>query len=121
MARSKFFGPADAFNELVSWLIKNSYFDFCVIGGEFSRECFQGRLYTLGLDCGFAEFLYRGLSPSFKAHGLPQIERGLHLSGSHVVAKTQGYYLVYIWGSLVKFQGGGVVLKTMICARLWIC
>ena len=76
---------------------------------------------TLGLDCGFAEFLYRGLSLSFKAHGLPQIERGLHLSGSHVVAQTQGYYLVYIWGRLGKFQGGGVVLKTMICARLWIC
>ena len=76
---------------------------------------------TLGLDCGFAELLYRGLSPSFKAHGLPQIERGLHLSGIHVVVQTQGYYLVYIWGSLVKFQGGGVVLKTMICARLWIC
>ena len=76
---------------------------------------------TLGLDCGFAEFFYRGLSLSFKAHGLPQIERGLHLSGSHVVAQTQGYYLVYIWGRLGKFQGGGVVLKTMICARLWIC
>ena len=42
--KSKFFGPADAFNELVSWLIKNRYFDFCVIGGGFSRECFQGRL-----------------------------------------------------------------------------
>ena len=86
--------------------------------GMFSRPPLKT---TLGLDCGFAEFLYRGLSPSFKAHGLPQIERGLRLSGSHVVAQTQGYYLVYIWGSLVKFQGGGVVLKTMVCARLWIC
>ena len=42
--KSKFLGPADAFNELVSWLIKNSYFDFCVFGRGFSRECFQGRL-----------------------------------------------------------------------------
>ena len=25
--------------------------------------------------------------------------------------------LVCIWGSLVKFQGGGVVVKTMLCAR----
>ena len=39
----------------------------------------------------------------------------------HVVAQTQGYHLVCIWGSLVKFQGAGVVLKTMLCARVWIC
>ena len=35
-----------------------------------------------------------------------------------VVAQTQGYHLVCIWGSLVKSQGGGVVLKTMPCARV---
>ena len=38
-----------------------------------------------------------------------------------VVAQTQGYHLVCIWGSLVKFQGGGVVVKTMLCARVQIC
>ena len=53
------------------------------------------------LDCGFAEFLYRGLSLSFKAQCLPQIEGVL----CHVVAQTQGYHLVCIWGSLVRFQG----------------
>ena len=53
------------------------------------------------LDCGFAEFLYRGLSLSFKARCLPQIEGVL----CHVVAQTQGYHLVCIWGSLVRFQG----------------
>ena len=31
-----------------------------------------------------------------------------------IVAQTQGYHLVCIWGSLVKFQGGGVVLKTRL-------
>ena len=31
--------------------------------------------------------------------------------GCHVVSQTQGYHLVYIWVSLVKFQGGGVVVK----------
>ena len=31
--------------------------------------------------------------------------------GCHVVAQTQGYHLVCIWGGLFKFQGGGVVLK----------
>ena len=36
----------------------------------------------------------------------------------HVVAQTQGYHLVCLWGSLVKFQGGGVVLKIMLCAGL---
>ena len=40
--------------------------------------------------------------------------------GCHVVAQTQGYHLVCIWGSLVKFQGGGVVVKTMLCARVQI-
>ena len=29
----------------------------------------------------------------------------------HVLAQTQGYHLECIWGSLVKFQGGGVVVK----------
>ena len=59
------------------------------------------------LDCGFAVFLYWGLSPFFKAQCLPKIEKGLCLAGCHVVAQTQSYYLVYIWGSLDKFQGGG--------------
>ena len=62
------------------------------------------------LDCGFAVFLYWGLSPFFKAQCLPKIEKGLCLAGCHVVAQTQGYYLVCIWGSLIKFQGGGVEL-----------
>ena len=57
------------------------------------------------LDCGFAEFLYRGLSLSFKAQCLSQIEGVLCLAGCHVVAQTQGYHLVCIWGSLVRFQG----------------
>ena len=48
-----------------------------------------------------------GLPLSFKAQCLPQIERGLCVAGRHVVAKTQGYHLVCVWGSLVKFQGGG--------------
>ena len=33
------------------------------------------------------------------------------LAGRHVVAQTQGYHPVCIWASLVKFQGGGLVLK----------
>ena len=65
-------------------------------------------------------FLYRGLPLSFKAQFLPQIEEGLCLAGCLVVAQTQSYHLVGIWGSLVKFQGGGVVLTTMLCARVRI-
>ena len=38
-----------------------------------------------------------------------------------VVAQTQAYHLVCIWGSLGKFQGRRVVLKTMLCARVQIC
>ena len=33
------------------------------------------------------------------------------LAGCQLIAQTQGYQLVCIWGSLVKFQGGGVVLN----------
>ena len=76
------------------------------------------------IECRFAEFLNLGLPLSFKAQCLPQIKkeggggRGLCLAGCHVVAQTQGYHLVCIWVSLVKFQGGGVVVKTMLCARV---
>ena len=38
-------------------------------------------------------------------------EGGLRQAKCDVVAQTQGYHLVCIWGSLCKFQGGGVVLK----------
>ena len=48
---------------------------------------------------------------SFNAQCLPQIKEGLCLAGCHIIAQTQGYHLVCIWGSLVKFQGGGVVVK----------
>ena len=76
------------------------------------------------LKCGFAEFLYRGLPLSFKAQCHPQIEVGLCLAGCHVVAQTQGYHLVCIWGSLVKFQGGGVVVKFdvfSLCYAVCLC
>ena len=75
------------------------------------------------LECRFAESLYLGLPLSFKAQCLPQIKGELCLAGCHVVAQTQGYHLVCIWGSVVKFRGGGggVVVKTMLCARVRIC
>ena len=59
----------------------------------------------------FAEFLCQGLSLSFIAQCLSHIKGGLCLAGCHVVAQTQGYHLVCIWGGLFKFQGDGVVLK----------
>ena len=73
------------------------------------------------LECGCAEVFYRSLSLSFKAQCLPQIGGDLCLAGCHDVAQIQGYHLICMWGRLVKFRGGGVVLKTMLCARLWIC
>ena len=69
----------------------------------------------------FAAFLYLGLHLSFKALCLPQINRWLCLAGCHVVAQTQGYDLLCLYGSLVNFQGGGAVVKTMLCARVQIC
>ena len=59
-----------------------------------------------------------GLPLSFKAQCLPQIERGLCVAGRHVVVKTQGYHLVCVLGSLVKFQGSEVVLKIMLYTRV---
>ena len=73
------------------------------------------------LECRFAEFLYLGLPLSSKVQCLPQIKEGLCLAGCRIVAQTRGYHLVCIWGSLVKFQGGGVVVKTMLWARVRIC
>ena len=63
------------------------------------------------LECRFGRFWYWGLPLYFKAQCLPQIKEGLCLAGCNVIAQTQGYHLVCIWGSLVKFQGGGVVVK----------
>ena len=63
------------------------------------------------LECRFAEFLYLALPLSFKAQCLSQIKAGLSLARCHVVAQIRGYRLVCIWGSLVKLQGSGVVVK----------
>ena len=58
-----------------------------------------------------------GNSPALRAGLLPPLgqliffEGGFRRTKCHVVAQTQGYHLVCIWGSLVKFQGGGVVVK----------
>ena len=60
------------------------------------------------LDCLFAEFLCLGLFLTFKAKCFRQVEEGFCLAGSHVVAQRHGYHLVYIWGSLGKFQGVGL-------------
>ena len=70
------------------------------------------------VECRFAEFLYLGLPLSFKVQCLPQIKERLCLAVCHVVAQTQDYHLVCNWGSLVKFQRGGVVVKTMLCIVL---
>ena len=46
---------------------------------------------------------------------------GFRQAKSHVVAQTQGYHLICIWGSLVKFQGGGggVVLKFEVFSHVY--
>ena len=50
---------------------------------------------------------------------MPPLGQLIFLKGSFrrtkcpVVAQTQGNHLVCIWGSLVKFEAGGVVVKTM--------
>ena len=72
------------------------------------------------LDCGFAEcmfvqrlipvFCLSKLKVSLKLGGGGGGEGGRCLAGCHVVARTLAYHPVCIWGSLVKFQGSGVVL-----------
>ena len=62
-----------------------------------------------------------GLPHSLKAQCLSQIKKRLCLAGCHIGAQKQGYHLVCIWGIFVKCEVGGVVLKTMLCARVQIC
>ena len=72
------------------------------------------------LDCGFAECMFvQRLIPVFCLSKLKVSGGGgggggwgggRCLAGCHVVARTLAYHPVCIWGSLVKFQGGGVVL-----------
>ena len=45
------------------------------------------------------------LVPVFQG-SLSQIEKGVCLARCNDVVQTQGYHLVYIWGSLIKSQGG---------------
>ena len=47
-------------------------------------------------------------------------EGGFRQTKCHVLKQSWGFHLVCIWGSLVKFQGGGVVVKTMLYARVQI-
>ena len=61
------------------------------------------------------------LPQSFKAQCLSQIKKRLCLAGCHVVAEKQGYHLVCMWGGLLKFQKGEVVVKSMLCAKVQIC
>ena len=42
---------------------------------------------------------------------------GFRQDGRQLVAQAQGYQLVCIWGS----QRGGVVLKSLARAELWLC
>ena len=62
-----------------------------------------------------------GLPHSFKAQCFSQIKKRLCLAGCQVVAEKQGYHLVFMWGCLVKFQEGEVVVKSMLCAKRQIC
>ena len=70
------------------------------------------------LDCGFAECMFvQRLIPVFCLSKLKVSLKlreggggGRCLAGCHVVARTLAYHPVCIWGSLVKFQGSGVVL-----------
>ena len=56
-----------------------------------------------------------GNSPDRRDGQLPPLaqltffEGGFRQTKCHADAQTQGYHVVCIWGSLVKFQGGGVV------------
>ena len=82
----------------------------CIWGslGKFQGGGVVLKFICIVLECGFPEFLYRCLPLSFKAQCLPQIEGGLCLARCVVVAQTQAYHLVGIWGSQVKFQGVGL-------------
>ena len=52
--------------------------------------------------------IYANLFEKKKASQLIFYEEGFRQAKCHVVSQTQGYYLVCIWDSLVKFQGVGL-------------
>ena len=62
------------------------------------------------LDCGLLSFCVWAYPCLSKLSVFVKLRRGLCLAGCHVVVQTQCYHLVYILGSLLKFQGVGVVL-----------
>ena len=90
-----------------------------------SREWGCCKDYVFVLECRFAEFLYRGYPCLSKLNVSLKIKEGLRLAGCHVVAQARGYRLVCIWGSLVKLQGSGVVVKFDVFlhsyAVCWCC
>ena len=58
-----------------------------------------------------------GNSPARRDGLLPPLahliffEGGFRQTKRHVVEQSWGYHLLCIWGSLVKFQGSGVIVK----------
>ena len=66
------------------------------------------------------ENLHEGGNSPARRDQLIFFEGGFRQTKCHVVAQTQGYHVVCIWDSLVKFQGGEVVVKTMLCAKVRI-
>ena len=76
------------------------------------------RIRYASCQTGLEELLYHCLCLPFKGYCLNQMVRGFCLAWRHVVAETQGYHLLCIWGSQIKFQGGGLVQEEMLCARL---
>ena len=59
-----------------------------------------------------------------RASLLPPLGKQLLFEGGlrscYLVAQAHGYWLVCIWCIMVKFQGGGDGLKSLVCAGLWL-
>ena len=73
--------------------------------GLFEKPCFVPDCILKSFSAGTYRCLLK-LSVCLKCRGGGG---GFCLAGCHVVAQTQGYLVVCIWASWIKFQGGGVV------------
>ena len=87
------------------------------------KDRFCKLLFTLYIEKWNIGFIKEGILFRFNVkHGIASFSLYRTVKRATVkcpvVAQTQGYHLVCLLGSLGKFQGGGVVLKTMFCARV---
>ena len=86
--------------------------------------CLPGFCRLSVLPCSILQNFLKKCSRRLGPACYPRWASNCFLRGAAVVLAcctgTYGYWLVCIWCILVKFQGGGDGLKSLVCAGLWL-